>query len=72
MLLINEEEVLKERIPRTCRRFIRNSGWFENVSQYSNERFKKCFKLSRKTFNIILEKLRPHLEKQMITEQQKS
>ena len=40
MLLINEEEVLKERIPRTCRRFIRNSGWFENVSQYSNERFK--------------------------------
>ena len=36
---------------RSCRRFIRNTGWWTNVwNTYSDARFKKLFRVSRVTF----------------------
>ena len=54
---------------RSCRRFVRNGGWWETVwNQYSDERFKKTFRVSRYTFQYILGKIRHKLEKETVTE----
>ena len=40
---------------RSCRRCLRNSGWFSNVwENYGDERFKSIFRVSRETFTNIL------------------
>ena len=40
---------------RSCRRYLRNSGWFSNVwENYSEESFKTIFRVSRETFTNIL------------------
>ena len=40
---------------RRVRRFERNCGWFQKVwNTYDDERFKSCFRISRETFNFIL------------------
>ena len=50
-------------------RYLRNTGWWENVcANYSDERFKKCFKLSRGTFDVILQKVSHRLEKETLTD----
>ena len=54
---------------RTCQRLQRNTGWIENVLHtYSNERFKKTFRISRETFRYILSKIETRLLRQTMTE----
>ena len=49
--------------PRSCRRLARNTGWLDIVwNTYSEARFKKTFRVSRKTFNYILNRIRGKLE----------
>ena len=44
---------------RSCRRYLRNSGWFSNVwENYSDESFKTNFRVSRETFTSILRFIR--------------
>ena len=54
---------------RSCRRLPRNTGWWEKVwFTYDNNRFKQTLRVSRSTFDLILARIRPHLEKQTLTE----
>ena len=54
---------------RSCRRSIRNSGWWELVwATYVEGRFKKAFRVSRQTFHFILKSIRPDIEKNTVTE----
>ena len=54
---------------RSCRRFVKNQGWWDTVANnYSNERFKYTFRMSRKMFNYILEDIRGGLQNQIVTE----
>ena len=56
-------------MPRSCRRHSRNKGWWENLwSTYSDLRFKETFRVSKDTFLFILNKIRPDIEKDFITE----
>ena len=56
-------------IQRSCRRLGRNQGWWSNVWEtYSDARFKKTFRVSRKTFSFILERIRPALERKTVVE----
>ena len=52
---------------RSCRRFLRNPGWWTTVwNNYSESRFKKTFRVSRKTFQNILQPIRRRLAKETI------
>ena len=54
---------------RSCRRLVRNSGWWDLVwNSYSDERFKKTFRVSRNTFNFILNRIRHDLERETVNE----
>lgn len=54
---------------RSCRRLPRNIGWWELVwNSYSDERFKKTFRISKATFSFILGKVRPYLERKTVNE----
>lgn len=60
------------RVPRlrSCRRLIRNAGWWNKVwTTYSDVRFKKTFRVSRGTFLFILSRIRHVLQKQTVTEE---
>lgn len=53
-----------------CRRLPRNMGWFNLVwSTYSDERFKKMFRISRATFQFILQWIRHDLDRDTETEE---
>ena len=55
---------------RSCRRLPRNKGWWNVVwHSYSNVRFKRTFQVSKETFNYILSKIRPRLERETMTEE---
>ena len=55
---------------RSCRRLPRNKGWWNVVwHSYSNVRFKRTFRVSKETFNYILSKIRPRLERETMTEE---
>eukprot|EP00794_Sanderia_malayensis_P008365 gene8365-9264_t len=55
---------------RSCRRLSRNRGWWDKVwFTYDNKRFKQTLRVSRATFEVILAKLRPHLQRQTVTEE---
>ena len=55
---------------RSSRRFGRNMGWFNCVwNTYSEERFKKTFRISRSTFQFILSRIRHVLERDTINEE---
>ena len=57
-------------LSRSCRRFLRNVGWFTNVwSTYSEKRFKETFRISRSTFTFLLGRIRNLIEKDTITEE---
>lgn len=61
--------IRKRSVVRTCRRFVRNSGWWRLVwNDYSDDRFKKTFRISRNTFMYILEKVRHKLTKEIVAE----
>ena len=54
---------------RSCRRLVRNSGWWETVwTQYSDARFKKTFRVSKNTFAYLLTNIRHLLERQTLCE----
>ena len=54
---------------RTCRRLIRNSGWWNTVwNDYTDARFKKTFRVTRGTFIYILSRIRHRLERKTVTE----
>ena len=56
-------------IQRSCRRLGRNQGWWSSVWEtYSDARFKKTFRVSRKTFSFILQRIRPALEIKTVVE----
>ena len=45
-------------------------GWFNLVwSTYSDERFKKTFRISRATFQFILQRIRHVLDRDNVTEE---
>ena len=55
----------KKRSIRSCRRFCRNTGWWELVwTQYDDKRFKETFRISRDTFKYILSEIWVNIEKQ--------
>ncbi len=61
-----------ETIPRvrSCRRFPRNTGWWEQVwHTYDNKRFKQTLRVSKKTFTLILSRIRVRLERQTLCEE---
>ena len=54
---------------RCCRRVKRNAGWWDKVCNiYSDTRFTKTFRVSRSTFNYILNRIEPFIIKQTVTE----
>ena len=56
--------------PRSCRRLIRNEGWWHKVwITYSDVRFKKTFRVSRATFHFILSRVGKVLQRQTVTEE---
>lgn len=55
---------------RSCRRLPRNLGWFDKVwNKYSEARFKKTFRISKRTFKYILGKIEHDLLRQTLTEE---
>ena len=66
---LNDENHTIFQMHRSCRRYTRNSGWWENVwSNYPDKRFKKTFRVSRQTFSFILCQIRGDIEKDSLTE----
>lgn len=54
---------------RSCRRLHRNPGWWPTVwKTYSESRFKKTLRVSRKTYQHILEPIRHRQERKNINE----
>ena len=55
---------------RSCRRLPRNNnGWWDMVwNSYTDERFKKTFRISKNTLKFILSRIRNDLERQTINE----
>ncbi len=63
MFSVVNNEPSRTRI-RSCRTLPRNTGWWEKVwFIYDNKRFKQTLRISRSTFDLILARIRPHLEK---------
>ena len=70
LMLLSQRRVITQ-LPRrrSCRRLVRNIGWWENVwNNYSEARFKKTFRISRATFRYILDRIEPILARQTLTE----
>ena len=52
---LEKHERQERRRERSCRRFIRNKGWWEmGRDTYSSERFFETFRICRETFNFIV------------------
>ena len=65
-LLISSEKTTAD---RSCRRLPRNKGWFEEVwNTYTDQRFKKTFRVSKATFNLILGRIQHDLQRDTVTE----
>ena len=57
-------------VTRSCRRVIRNTGWWASVwNTYSDARFKKLFRISRGTFLFILGHIRHDLLRDTVCEE---
>ena len=70
VLLISQRNITVPRPVRSRRRLKRNTGWWDNVcNTYSDARFKKTFRVSRDTFNFILNSIAPFLIRQTVTEE---
>ena len=70
--LLNVLQIYLQRreVHRSCRRFGRNNGWWEIVwNNYSDERFKKTFRVSKDTFTFILTHIRHELERHEVNEE---
>ena len=67
-LLIRENKPKTKRV-RSCRRHLRNTGWWETVnSEYSDETSKQTFRVSRETFNFLLSKIENDMTKKETAE----
>ena len=54
---------------RSCRRYERNQGWWELVwNSYSDKRFTKTFRISRTTFQFILDHIKHDIQHDVVTE----
>ena len=52
---------------RSCRRYLRNSGWFSNVwENYCDKRFKTIFRVSKDTFTNVLGFIRDDLQREYL------
>ncbi len=61
---------LRERSRRKIRRLSRNTDWWNKVSQdYSDQRFKKIFRVSKGTFKYILDTIKNDISKETVTEE---
>ena len=73
LLLVQEHEEVKgreRRKARSCRRFLRNTGWWDLVRDtYSPERLYETLRMSRATFNHILVRIHDKLLKKTVTEE---
>ena len=70
--LLNVLQIYLQRreVHRSCRRLGRNNGWWEMVwNNYSDERFKKTFRVSKDTFTFILTHIRHELERHEVNEE---
>lgn len=70
LVLLSQRRVITS-VPRrrSCRRLVRNTGWWDNVwKNYSDSRFKKTFRISRATFRYILNRIEPVLTRETLTE----
>ena len=68
--LVKTCRVEKRRRKRLCLRFEQNIGWFQKVwNTFDDERFKACFRMSRETFEFILNHIEHHLEHKTTAEQ---
>ena len=70
LLLSSKQNLATEMVHvRSCRRLLRSNGWWEMVwTTYTNERFKKTFRISKNTFSFILNRIRNDLERQTVNE----
>lgn len=66
LVMVNDKIKKKEqRKARSCRRFLRNKGWWETVrDHYNDNRFYETFRMSRTTFYHILDEIIEQIEKQ--------
>ena len=56
--------------PRSCRRFLRNQGWWETVKDlFDDSRFYETFRMTRATFYYILSKISDQIQKKFVTEE---
>ena len=63
--------VRPKEVLRSCRRRIRNSGWWDVVwNTYDDERFKQTFRLSKDTFNHVLSHIRERITKEILLKNQ--
>ena len=71
LLLVTSRGIaMTNKYKRSCRRLERNNGWFNLVwSTYSEQRFKKTFRVSRETFSFILARIRHALERDTVNEE---
>ena len=71
LLLVTSRGIaVTNKYKRSCRRLERNNGWFNLVwSNYSEQRFKKTFRVSRETFSFILARIRHALERDTVNEE---
>ncbi len=53
---------------RSCRRLLRNEGWWDLIYRGSDDRFKKSLWVTRETFYSVLNSIRKDIEKDTITE----
>ena len=54
---------------RSSRHLLRSNSWWEMVwTTYTDERFKKTFRISKNTFSFILNRIRKDLECQTVNE----
>ena len=58
LLLISQKNAATPIHVRSCHRLKRNLGWFNHVwNSYSDDRFKKTFRVSHQTFMFILDRI---------------
>ena len=67
--VLNNNIGIRRRRNRSCKRFVRNYGWFSRAYEYNDYRFKATFRVTKETFKMILNRLAPFLKKQDVTEQ---
>ena len=70
LLLVSFNESQQQvTVLRSCRHFQRNLGWWNTVwNTYSEKRFKKTLRVSRGTFQFILNRIRHDLERDEVCE----